>query len=167
MDKLDSRPLIHGHEWCRCGELVPTPTFQSCGGRCFGCFMSLKEVGDLNRVVVAVQGAKVAVPVQTQRRQRSTPAARRKKSQKLIERERLRGHDRRRADHKALLALAALHPEEHLVLRNIERGKVGLPPLVAANQARFDEAVATALAASPYHALLEGSDCAAVPPEVG
>jgi hypothetical protein len=34
----DSRPRVHGYDYCKCGTLVPTYVFASLGSQCADCF---------------------------------------------------------------------------------------------------------------------------------
>lgn len=152
MDSNDPRPRILGHEWCACGDLVPTGIYQSCGFRCWACLQRLPETEALHDIMISIDGARRRVyPPKKAGQKRSPAGAAAKRARKKA-----KGLDlkRRRADHRALKRLADLYPDLYLLLRNEERVADGMEPLLAPPKDRFDEVVRTHLRASPYYALL-------------
>ena len=153
MDQFDPRPRILGHEWCHCGALVPVGEYRSCGHQCFECFDGSPYTRQAKAIVVAVDGARNTLrPPKTVRQRRSPDkAAIKQRANDAKEDDKAL----RRADFAALKRLADAYPAMYLVFRNEERRKIGQPLVMPHDGARFDEAVRTFLAESPYYPLLE------------
>lgn len=116
----DSRPRVHGYDYCKCGTLVPTYVFASLGSQCADCFKN-GTFAPVREVMLVNKARTVVVRDPTHRKKRWPDKTPRTKG--AAARSNLSGQARRAAH----TALSHLYPEMFAVLYAMERQRLGLP----------------------------------------